>query len=80
MLIELAMVGYLKCTLVKNIINRDTRMCFYQCVDSSRDYARTQTYYQCPNTLYVDRDPLLFKDQDWKNNRWTKKEIERMKQ
>ena len=79
-LLELAMAGWLSCTLVKNITVDYDRMCFYQCRDTSKEFAKTLKQYQCPKTLYVDRPALPFKKRDYKGNRWTEKEIESFKE
>lgn len=77
-MLELVTATYLSCYLVKNIIHDDTRMCFYQCRDTTRDFASTEVYYDCPSVMKVDRKPLKFKDQDREGNRWTIEEIEKM--
>ena len=76
---DLAMAGLMACSIQFNVIAGDERMCFYQCKDSTKEFARTNKEYQCPNRLYVERKPLPFKEQDWKNNRWTRDQVEDMK-
>ena len=41
MIIELAMVGFLKCQLVKQEIVDEDRKCYYICVDTSKEFAST---------------------------------------
>ena len=78
MIIELAMAGMLQCTLVYQRFKNQDIYCFYQCQDSSREFASTLKNYNCPKTLYADRAALLFKDRDWKNNKWTDEAIDRI--
>ena len=78
-MIELAMAGLMACSIQFQAIKAEDRMCFYQCVDSSKEFARTNKEYQCPNKLYIDREPLNFRDQDWRGNRWTREQVEQMK-
>lgn len=75
-MIELVMAGYLQCSLAAQIIVNEDRKCFYQCRDSSKEFASTLKQYQCPKTLYADRPALPFKERDRKN-KWTKEEIEK---
>lgn len=62
MIIELAMVGFLKCQLVKQEIVDQDRKCYYICVDTSKEFASTLKQYQCPKVLYEDRPALPYKD------------------
>jgi|TARA_B100001094_G_scaffold19804_1_gene16858 predicted Rossmann-fold nucleotide-binding protein len=62
MIIELAMVGFLKCQLVKQEIVDEDRKCYYICVDTSKEFASTLKQYQCPKVLYEDRPALPYKD------------------
>tara|TARA_B100000927_G_C16469930_1_gene471123 strand:- start:2043 stop:2285 length:243 start_codon:yes stop_codon:yes gene_type:complete len=78
-MIETVMAGLLACTIQFVAIKDEDRMCFYQCRDSTKEFARTNKEYQCPNKIYVERPALKFKDQDWKGNRWTKEQVEDMK-
>ena len=78
MIIELAMAGMLQCSLVTQRIKREDLYCFYQCVDSSREFASTLKNYRCPKTLYADRAALLFKDRNYKLNKWTDADIDRI--
>ena len=78
-MIETVMAGLLACTIQFVAIKDEDRMCFYQCRDSTKEFARTNKEYQCPNKIYVERPELKFKDQDWKGNRWTKEQVEDMK-
>ena len=75
MIIEIAMVGMLKCTIVHKEIVKEDIMCFYTCKDSSREFASTLKQYQCPKTLYVERPAMPFKDRDFRGNKWTKEAI-----
>ena len=63
MIIELAMAGYLQCHLAITVIEDDVRKCYYICQDGTDDYASTERQFQCPDTLYVDRPPLSFREQ-----------------
>ena len=78
MIIELAMAGMLQCTLVTQRIKREDLYCFYQCQDSSREFASTLKNYRCPKTLYADRAALLFKHRDHKANKWTEEDINKV--
>ena len=78
MVIELAMAGMLQCSLVTQRIKREDLYCFYQCVDTTKEFASTLKNYSCPKTLYADRAALLFKDRDYKANKWTEEEIDRI--
>jgi hypothetical protein len=80
MIIELAMAGMLACDIRHQKIIEDDILCFYQCRDTTREFARTGKEYQCPQKLYVDRKPLPFKDRDYKGNRWTKEQIEKFEE
>ena len=78
MIIELAMAGMMSCSIVhKEIVDEDL-MWFYTCKDSSREFASTLKQYQCPKTLYVERQPMPFKQRDFQSNKWTRKAIERI--
>tara|TARA_A100001035_G_scaffold113464_1_gene89056 strand:+ start:6289 stop:6534 length:246 start_codon:yes stop_codon:yes gene_type:complete len=76
MVIELAMAGMLQCSLVDQRFKNKDILCFYQCQDSSREFASTLKNYRCPKRLYADRAALLFKDRDFKKNKWTEKDIQ----
>ena len=76
MIIELAMAGMLQCSLVTQRIKGEDLYCFYQCVDTTREFASTLN--RCPKTLYADRAALLFKDRDHKKNKWTDEDIDRI--
>lgn len=78
-MIELAMAGLLACSIQFQAIKDLDRMCFYQCTDSTKEFVSTNKEYQCPKKLYIEREPLKFKDQDWTSNRWTKEQVEQMK-
>ena len=78
MIIELAMAGMLECSLVTQKYKKEDVLCFYMCQDSTREFARTLKNYQCPKTLYADRAALLFSDRDYKANKWTEEDIDRM--
>jgi len=78
MIIELAMAGMLQCSLVDQRYKNKDLYCFYQCQDSSREFASTLKNFNCPKTLYADRAALLFKDRDWKNNKWTEDSIRKI--
>lgn len=78
-MIELVLAGYLQCKIVHRMIVEEKMHCFYQCQDSSKEYAVTDTRW-CPDVLIEDRLPLPFKKQDWKGNRWTKEQFERFEQ
>ena len=78
MIIELAMAGMLQCSLVTQRIKREDLYCFYQCVDTTREFASTLKNYRCPKTLHADRAALLFKDRDHKKNKWTDEDIDRI--
>ena len=80
MIIELAMAGMLACDIKEEMIVNEDILCFYQCRDSTKEFARTLKEYQCPRKLYVDRNPLLFKERDYKGNKWTKEQIEKFKE
>tara|TARA_B100000925_G_C21830289_1_gene396852 strand:+ start:206 stop:451 length:246 start_codon:yes stop_codon:yes gene_type:complete len=77
MVIELAMAGMLQCSLVDQRYSKQDLFCFYQCQDSSREFASTIKNYNCPKTLYADRAALIFKDRDFKKNKWTEEDIEK---
>ena len=77
-MLKLAMAGLMVCSLKYNGINDTDRMCFYQCQDSTKEFASTNKQFQCPPKLYVERKPLKFKYRDFKANRWTKEQIEDM--
>ena len=62
MIIELAMVGFLKCDLVKEEIIEQDRQCYYLCQDTSKEFASTLKQYQCPKVLYEDRPALPFSE------------------
>ena len=53
MIIELAMAGMLQCSLVTQRIKGEDLYCFYQCVDTTREFASTLKNYRCPKTLYA---------------------------
>ena len=76
MVIELAMAGMLQCSLVDQRYSKQDLFCFYQCHDSSREFASTVKNYNCPKTLYADRAALIFKDRDFKKNKWTEEDIQ----
>ncbi len=76
LILELAMAGMLECSLVNQKFKREDLYCFYQCIDSTREFASTLKNYQCPKTLYADRAALLFKDRDFKANKWTEEDIQ----
>ena len=78
MIIELAMAGMLECTLVTQKIKDDDLYCFYQCVDTTREFASTSKQYFCPKTLYEDRMPLPFRDRNHKKNKWTDEDIDKI--
>ena len=78
MIIEIAMIGMLKCTIVHKEIVQEDIMCFYQCQDSTREFASTLKQYQCPKTIYVERPSLPFKDRDFKQNKWTDEMIKKV--
>ena len=78
-MIELVMAGLMSCSIQFVAIKDEDRMCFYQCKDSTKEFARTNKEYQCPNKIYVERPPIKRKDQDWKGNRCTKEQVEDMK-
>ncbi len=80
MVLELAVAGMLQCSLKQDMIVEDDLLCFYQCTDTTKEFARTLKEYSCPQRLYVDRAPLPFRDRDYKGNRWTKEQIEKYKQ
>ena len=62
MIIELAMVGFLKCQLVKQEIIGEDRNCYYICVDTSKEFASTLKQYQCPKVLFEDRPALPYSE------------------
>jgi|TARA_B110000046_G_scaffold8595_1_gene8737 hypothetical protein len=70
-MIELVMAGYLQCQLVHQMIVKEDLHCFYQCTDTTKEYASTLKQYSCPHKLFEDRPALPFKEQDRKGNRWT---------
>lgn len=76
-MLELAVAGMLQCSLKHEMIVKKDLLCFYQCVDTSKEFARTLKEYSCPTRLYADRMPLPFRDRDYKGNRWTKEQIEK---
>ena len=53
MVIELAMAGMLQCTIAHKQIVEDDINCFYQCVDTTKEFASTLKEYQCPRVLYA---------------------------
>ena len=78
MIIELAMAGMLACDIKEEMIVNEDILCFYQCRDSTKEFARTLKEYQCPRKLYVDRNPLPFKERDRKANRWTQEQMDKI--
>ena len=78
MIIELAMAGMLQCSLVDQRFKNEDIYCFYQCQDSSREFASTLKNYRCPKTLYADRAALLFKHRDHKAKKWTEEDINKV--
>jgi len=79
MVLELVVAGMLQCSLKHEMIVKNDLLCFYQCVDTTKEFARTLKEYSCPNRLYADRMPLPFRDRDYKGNKWTKEQIDRYK-
>ena len=75
MIFELAMAGMLACFIKEEMIVKDDILCFYQCRDTTKEFARTLKEYQCPVKIYVDRKPLPFKERDYKGNKWTEEQI-----
>ena len=59
MIIELAMAGMLECTLVTQKIKDDDLYCFYQCVDTTREFASTSKQYFCPKRYMKIECPYL---------------------
>ena len=80
MMLELAVAGMLQCSIKNEMIVEEDLLCFYQCIDTTKEFARTLKEYSCPNKLYVDRMPLPFRDRDYKGNRWTKEQMEKFKE
>ena len=64
MIIELAVMGMLQCFIDKTEIENDDLKCYYKCQDTSKEFARTNKHYSCPNKLYVDREPIPWKDRN----------------
>ena len=62
MIIELAVAGYLQCHIDTMKIVGDEIKCYYICQDTSKEFASTGKQFSCPKKLYVDRDPIPFKD------------------
>ena len=76
MVIELAMAGMLQCFIAHKQIVEDDINFFYQCVDTTKEFASTLKEYQCPRVLYVDRPALPFKERDRKGNKWTQEQMD----
>lgn len=62
MIIELAMMGWLQCFIDKVEIVEDELKCYYTCQDTSKEFASTDKQFSCPDKLYVDREPIPYKD------------------
>tara|TARA_X000001036_G_scaffold437245_1_gene482162 strand:+ start:1217 stop:1417 length:201 start_codon:yes stop_codon:yes gene_type:complete len=62
MIIELAMVGFLKCQLVRQEVVGPDRKCYYLCQDTSKEFASTLKQFQCPKVLYEDRPALPYSE------------------
>ncbi len=78
MVIELALAGMLQCHIAhKKIVEEDIN-CFYQCVDTTKEFASTRKEYPCPKVLYVERPALPFKERDRKANRWTQEQMDKI--
>ena len=41
MILELAMAGMLQCSIKNEMIVEDDLLCFYQCIDTTKEFART---------------------------------------
>ena len=76
MVIELAMAGMLQCFIAHKTIVEEDINCFYQCADTTKEFASTLKEYQCPRVLYVDRKPLPWKERDRKANKWTQEQMD----
>ena len=62
MLLELAMAGMLSCTVSATEIEGEDLLCYYVCQDTSTEFARTNKAYSCPKRIYVDREPIPWRD------------------
>ena len=62
MIIELAMVGFLKCQLVRQEVVGPDRKCYYLCQDTSKEFTSTLKQFQCPKVLYEDRPALPYSE------------------
>ena len=78
MVVELAMVGMLQCYIAHKTIVGDDINCFYQCTDTTKEFASTLKEYQCPKMLYVERPALPFKERDRKANKWTQEQMDKI--
>lgn len=78
MIIELAMAGMLQCFIAhKQIVGEDIN-CFYQCIDTTKEFASTKKEYSCPKKLYVERPALPFAERDRKGNKWTQEQMDKI--
>ena len=78
MVIELAWAGMRQCFIAhKNIVDDDIN-CFYQCTDTTKEFASTLKEYSCPKVLHVERKPLPFKERDRKANKWTQEQMDKI--
>ena len=62
MVLELAIAGMLKCMIANKEFEGKELKCYNKCVDGTTDFARTNREYQCPKVIYVDREPVPFRE------------------
>ena len=63
-MIELVIAGMLKCMIAKREIEGSDLLCFYNCVDRTKEFARTDKQYTCPKVIYEDRKPIPFRERN----------------
>lgn len=61
-MVELVIAGMLKCMIVKREIEENDLLCYYECVDGTKEFARTDKQYTCPKVIYEDREPIPFRE------------------
>jgi len=61
-MVELVIAGMLKCMIAKSEIEENDLLCYYECVDGTKEFARTDKQYTCPKVIYEDREPIPFRE------------------
>ncbi len=64
-MVELVIAGMLKCMIAKQEIEGNDLLCFYRCVDGTREFARTDKQYFCPRVIYEDRKPIPWSERKY---------------